>query len=201
VAILVLLIALVLAWSWLLDADRRAGLELVLDHNCHEAWEWKAESGTKLPTTASAARRWLEDHPEGTGRASMLLRLGRLSDADAAIGEMKPDTPEEAFGVEILRKTREHLAGAIPDLESLHASWRSMPDPRERRHRRECLALLDAVIDVGEGRDPWPGLASARAEIGEVHPSMRMPRLAAKWGAIQLAVALVPVVLTAVLRG
>lgn len=173
-------------WTWLLDPKRRAGLELLFDHDCHERWEWKQETGTKLPRNATAARAWLEDHPTGEGRASILLRLGRLVEADTAIDVIEPDTPEEAFGVAILRKTREQMAGDRPDLSALYASWGSLPDARERRHQRECLAILDALIAVSEDRDPWPLLAQARAEIGEVHRSMRMPWLAARWAAYQL---------------
>jgi hypothetical protein len=187
-SVVVVVIGGAFAWPWLLDPKRRAGLELLLDHNCHERWEWKQETGTNVPRNAVAARRWLDDHPTGEGRASMLLRVGRLAEADAAIAAIEPDTPEEAFGVEILRKTREQIAGERPDLSALHASWRSLPDPRERRHQRECLALLDALIAVAERRDPWPLLAQARAEIGEVHRSMRMPWLAARWAAYQLLI-------------
>jgi hypothetical protein len=185
-AVVVTAIGAAFAWPWLLDPNRRAGLELLFDHNCHERWEWKQETGTNVPGNAVAARRWLDDHPTGKGRASMLLRVGRLVEADAAIAAIEPDTPEEAFGVEILRKTREQIAGERPDLSALHAAWRSLPDPRERRHQRECLALLDALIAVAERRDPWSLLAPARAEIGEVHRSMRMPWLAARWAAYQL---------------
>jgi hypothetical protein len=131
----------------------------------------------------------------------MLLSLGRLTEADAAIAAIEPRTPEEAFGVEIDRKTREHLAGDRPDLAALHGLWRSLPDPRERRHRRECLAVLDAAITVADGGDPWPLLAQARAEIGEVHRSMRMPWLVAKWAAYQLLAITLTVGLTAALIG
>ena len=175
-----------LIWTWLLDPKRRAGLELLFDHDCHERWEWKQETGTKLPRNAMAARVWLEDHATGDGRAAILLRLGRLMEADAAIAAIEPQSPETAFALEILRKTREQWAGDRPDLSALHASWRSLPDPRERRHQRECLAVLDALVAVAEHRDPWPPLAQARAEIGEVHRSMRMPWLAARWAAYQL---------------
>jgi hypothetical protein len=177
-----------LIWTWLLDPERRAGLELLFDHDCHERWEWKQDTGTNLPRNAKAARVWLEDHPTGDGRAALLVRLGRLVEADAAIAAIEPRTPEEAFGVEILRKTREQMAGDRPDLSALHASWRSLPDLRERRHQRECLAILDALIAVGERRDPWSILAQARADIGEVHRSMRMPWLAARWAAYQLLI-------------
>jgi len=177
-----------LIWTWLLDPQRRAGLELLFDHDCHERWEWKQETGTKLPRNAIAARAWLEDHPTGDGRAAILVRLGRLVEADVAIAAIEPKTPEEAFAVEILRKTREQYAGKRPDLSVLHTSWRSLPDLRERRHQRECLAVLDALIAVEEHRDPWPLLAQARADIGEVHRSMRIPWLSARWAAYQLLI-------------
>jgi hypothetical protein len=177
-----------LAWAWLLDPKRRAGLELLFDHDCHERWEWKQDTGTNLPRNAKGARVWLEDHPTGDGRAALLVRLGRLVEADAAIAAIEPQSPETAFAVEILRKSREQMAGDPPDLSALYASWRSLPDPRERRHQRECLAVLDALIAVAEHRDPWPLLAQARAEIGEVHRSMRMPWLAARWAAYQLLI-------------
>lgn len=173
-------VGFVAAWSPISDPDLRAALELVSDHDCHERAEWKRETGIAVPAGDAAARRWLLAHPTGPGRASILLRLGQLDDADRAIEAIEPSTPEEAFGVDILRQTRILLAGEAPDLTALHASWRSLPDPRERRHRRECLALLDAQIAVAGGAEPVPGLSLARREIGQVHPSMRAPRLLAR---------------------
>ena len=125
-------------------------------------------------------RRWLLAHPVGPGRASILLRMGQLEEAAQAIEAIESSTPEEAFGVDILRQTRILLTGQTPDLSGLHGSWRSLPDPRERRHRRECLALLDAQIAVDRGENPVPPLALARVDLGEVHPSMRAPRLLAR---------------------
>jgi uncharacterized membrane protein len=40
-AIVVTAIGVAIAWLWLLDGNHRAVLELVLDHTCHERWEWK----------------------------------------------------------------------------------------------------------------------------------------------------------------
>ena len=167
-------------WRPILDPDVRAALELISDHDCHERAEWKNETGTSVPRGVAAMRRWLLAHPSGAGRASILLRLGQLEEAAQAIEAIESSTPEEAFGVDILRETRILLTGQTPDLSDLHASWGSLPDPRERRHRRECLALLDAQIAVDRGENPGPPLASARVEIGEVHPSMRAPRLLAR---------------------
>ena len=171
------LVAFAVGWWPISDPDLRAALELVSDHDCHERAQWQRETGTSVPRGVTAMRRWLVAHPSGPGRASVLLRMGQLEEADQAIEAIEPSTPEEAFSVDILRQTRILLAGETPDPSALHASWRVLPDPRERRHRRECLALLDAQIAVAGGGDPVPALALARREIEGVHPSMRAPRL------------------------
>jgi hypothetical protein len=176
----VALVGFAAGWWRILDPDLRAALELVSDHDCHERAEWKRETGTSVPIGVAAMRRWLVTHPSGPGRASVLLRMGQLEEADRAIDAIdaiEASTPEEAFSVDVLRQTRILLAGETPDSSPLHASWRVLPDGRERRHRRECLALLDAQIAVAGGRDPVPALALARHEIGAVHPSMRARRL------------------------
>jgi hypothetical protein len=82
------------------------------------------------------------------------------------------------------------LAGQRPDLAPLQSSWRELPDPRERRHQRECLALLEAEVAVADRKDPIPIIAAARREIEEVHPSMRIERLLTRWalvGAVAIA--------------
>jgi hypothetical protein len=164
-----------------LDRPFRRAMELFYDHLCHERWEWKQETGVAMPSTPARMRQWLLAHPTGPGRASILLAVGRLDDAERAIDEIRPATPEEAYGVDILRAQRTLFGGAIPDVTGLHASWRGLPDPRERRHRRECLAVLDAMIAADRGADPIPVLAAARDDIPEVHPSMRASRLLARW--------------------
>jgi hypothetical protein len=173
-------IASLIVWRPFRSAEFAAAAELISDHDCHERAEWKAETGTSMPRGLRAAKLWLLAHPTGPGRASLLLPLGRLEEADAAIGAIKTTTPEGEFGVEILRQTRALLVGATPDLSRLHDTWRGLPDPRERRHRRECLALLDAQIAVDAGRDPITELATARREIDDVYWTMRMPWLLAK---------------------
>ena len=181
---------LLAAWSWLFRGDAREALELIWDHSCHEMAEWKQETGTVYPRTVAAARAWLLAYPESRGRASILLRLGRLAEADAAIEASRPTSPEEAFGLGILRRTRDLLSGVRPDLRELHATWRAIPDIRERRHRRECLALLDANVAQVDGGDPWAVLADARTEVGDVHPSMQVSRLVIRY-ALEVLVAIV----------
>ena len=189
------LVAFVAGWWPMADPDLRAALELVSDHDCHERAEWKRETGTSVPIGVGAMRRWLVAHPSGPGRASVLIRMGQLDEADRAIDAIEPSTPEEAFGVDILRQTRILLAGGTPDSSVLHASWRALPDSRERRHRRECLALLDAQIALAGGGAPVPVLALARRDIGDVHPSMRAPRLVGRLFLIAAGVILAAAVL------
>jgi hypothetical protein len=153
----------------------RAARELVADHNCHEAAEWKEETGTKMPRGLKAMERWLANHPVSPGRASLLLPLGRIAEADTAIAAIVPSTPEEAFAVDILRETRTLLLGGTPDLAPLRARWRDLPDLRERRHRRECLALLEAQAGVEHGADPINALAEARTEVDGVYWRYRTP--------------------------
>jgi hypothetical protein len=177
----VMAVTTAVAWRPLLRPDIRAAIELMSDHDCHESAEWRRETGTRVPIGVASMERWLTAHPSGPGRASILLRLGRLNEADRAIDAILPKTPEEAFGVEILRATRLLFAGQRPDVSPLRASWPSLPDPRERRHRRECLALLESQIAAADQHDPIPILASARREIEAVHPSMRIERLIVRW--------------------
>jgi hypothetical protein len=186
VSLTILVAAGVVVWWPLTDPAFSGASELFFDHDCHERAEWKAETGTPMPRGLKGAKQWLLANPIGPGRASMLLPLGRLGEADRAIEAMDPKTPEDAFGIEILRATRILYAGGRPDLGPLHATWRSLPDVRERRHRRECLALLDAEIAFDTGGDPIATLATARQEIDGVYWTMRTPWLLAKWLSLAL---------------
>jgi hypothetical protein len=186
------------AWRPLRDPGLRGAVELLSDHDCHERAEWQAETGTKAPATVAAMTRWLTTHPTGPGRAALLLGLGRLDEAEREIDRIEPKTPEEAFGVDILRASRAMYAGQRPDTTDLHERWTRLPDPRERRHRRECLALLDAQIAAADGRDPLPILAIGRREVGEVHPSMRIERLVGRWALIGLGLVVIATALAAV---
>jgi hypothetical protein len=182
----VALLGALVAWWPCFDPWIRDAIEVVYDHDHLERAQWKAETGTSLPRGIRAARRWLAKHPEGPGRASMLLRVGRLEEADRAMAATVPGTPEAAFDLEILRRTRTLYAGGDPDLAPLHDAWPSLPDPRARRHRRECLGLLDAQLAVAHGRDALPLLAATRAEIGAIDRSVRAPWLLMRWSILAL---------------
>lgn len=191
-------VAAVVAWRPFLDPKMRAAAELYYDHDCHERWEWKAEHGAAPPRNRAGFETWLETNPGGHDAAAVLLTFGRLADADVAIAATTPRSPEEAYSLEILRQERVLLAGGRPDLVALQTAWKTLPDPPERRHRRQCLALLEAKVAVANGHDPMSVLAVGRRESGDVHRSMRLPRLLARWFGLALALTGTAVVLSIV---
>jgi hypothetical protein len=191
-------IAALVAWRPFLDPQMRAAAELYYDHDRHERWEWKAEHGAAPPRNRAGYEAWLDSNTAGHDAASILLTFGRLADADAVIAATTPRTPEEGYALDVLRQERVLLAGGRPDLAPLHAAWRSLPDADERRHRRQCLALLEAKLAVANEGDPIAVLAVARQESGDVHRSMRLARILVRWFGLALALTGTAVVLSIV---
>lgn len=167
--LVVMLVGFALAWLPLLDRRFRLAKEVFEDHNCHEAADWKKRTGTKMPQGLKQIEQWLTLHPNTRGRVALLLPMGRLAEADAAIAAYVPESQEDAFGVELLRETRTLLTGGDPDIDRLNALWLDLPNDRERRHRRECLAFLEAQAAVAKGTDPVVPLEQARNEVAEVY--------------------------------
>lgn len=169
IGLAVLVPGLVLALWPYTNRQFRDAAELFSDHNCHERDEWKQKTGTKMPFGRKAAERWLAENPTARGRASLLLPLGRVAEADQLIASFVPATPDDEFDVALLHETRALLLGETPDTERLKAALNTLPDPRERRHRRECIALLEAQAAVAAGKDPTAVLAAARHQIDGVY--------------------------------
>jgi hypothetical protein len=193
------LLALSAAWWDLRDPDLRAALELLSDHECHERAAWRAETGTPMPRRVPAMRSWLTDHPTGPGRASVLLALGRLDAALAEVESTSPKGPDEAFGFEIVRETASLYRRGRPDLDRLRRLWADLPEGREKRHRRECLALVESGVAAVDGGNAVAVLAAARQEI-EVHPSMQIERLLARWALVPLVLVIAATGISAVAR-
>lgn len=193
------LLALSAAWWDLRDPDLRAALELLRDHDCHERAEWRAETGTRMPRRVPAMRSWLAEHPTGPGRASVLLALGCLDEALAEVESRSAKSPEEAFGLEIIRETASLYRRHRPDLDRLRRLWADLPEGREKRHQRECLALVESAVAAVDGDNAVGVLAAARREI-EVHPSMRIERLLARWALVPLGLVIAATWISAVAR-
>jgi hypothetical protein len=180
------LLAALIAWWPFFDPYFRAAAELFYDHDARERAEWKAKTGTPLPRGLKASERWLGENPTAPGRASLLLVVGRIEEADRAIDASKTDTPIAAFDAALLRQTRRLLTGDAPDMGLLRDRCSQIPDQRVQGHRRECIALLDAEVAVDDGRDPIEVLAVGRREVGEIPRAMRIPWLLARWSVIAL---------------
>lgn len=176
------LVGTVVAWWPLRDARLRLAWELVADHDCHEREEWKHATGARMPGSLKAASRWIEEHPGTTGRASFLLALGRLEEADRAIEALPPTTADKRFGIALLRATRQVYAGEAPEFGALRDQLVTLADRRLRRHRRACVALLEAGVAAEHGEDRVALLAGVRREVGEVHSSMRIGRVLGRIG-------------------
>jgi hypothetical protein len=201
VAFDVSLLAALIAWWPFFDPTFRGAAELFYDHDARERAEWMAETGTPLPRGLKASERWLNEHPTAPGRASLLLVVGRIEEADRAIDAGKTDTPTAIFDAALLRQTRRLLTGDAPDMGLLHDRWSEIPDPRVRGHRRECIALLDAEVAVVDGRDPIEVLAAGRQEVGEIPRAMRIPWLLARWSVIALVLIGTATLVTVVYAG
>lgn len=189
-----------LGWTWLLTADGRAALELMIDHDLYVGRMWRQRRGDKMPRTAKAVRAWLDAHPGDPDRAGLLLRLGRLAEVDEAIAAATPDTPEEAFALDILRARRVLLGGERPDTGPLHAAWPALRKRAERRHQRECLALLDAEIAAAAGEDALPIFVAARRQATLISSSSRVWRLGLNWLWVNLMLVVMPVIVVAAIR-
>jgi hypothetical protein len=136
--------------------------------------DWLRANGAPEPRSLEEAERWLASHPASyADRASLLLALGRLDEADAAITAIRPVTPGDAVFTEILRQTRLLYVGSIAGLGPLDDEWRALTDPVERHRNRACLALLHAQLAVDMGRDPVDELAAGRADLASVDSSVR----------------------------
>lgn len=162
------------AWLPYAEPTYRRAAELYFDHERNDRADWLQANGAPEPRSLEEAERWLASHPASyADRASLLLALGRLDEADAAITAIRPVTPGDAVFTEILRQTRLLYLGSIAGLGPLDDEWRALTDPVERHRNRACLAFLHAQLAVDMGRDPVDELAAGRADLASVDSSVR----------------------------
>jgi hypothetical protein len=173
--VLAFLLAYAIAAAVILrDAQVRAAMEIYLDHDRIEEADWRLDTGTKRPRGRVAAERWLREHPDSPNRVSTLVLLGRFEEADAELARRPPTTPDERFLVVSDAQYRIMFTGGMPDLSALRQAWEAIGDPRQRHHRRECLALQEAQAAVAAGDSPVECLARAMPEVGGVQPRVRV---------------------------
>jgi hypothetical protein len=161
VALGVAIVVTVLALLPLLNPVRRRAFATVFDHVFRERELWKAETGTAVPQTRGAMRRWLEAHPDAPARGALLLILGRLDEADAAIEALPESTDRERFERESARQTAALYRGKAVDLRELRRLRTELRDPTLRRDSAQCIAALEAFQAADAGGNPMTPLADA----------------------------------------
>ena len=160
-----------------------------------EAFTWIGEhdldrfiraTGSHPPTTAPAARRWLEGHPEtpetGLHRVDVLLFAGEVEEARAVAERMPLGTAWQRFEREL---QREYVARAAGDEENaaLADAAEALTDPRERRTADVSVATGTAVRAAAAGGDWRRPLAEARQRLGsEARGTFYRSRLARQVG-------------------
>jgi hypothetical protein len=159
-------LAALATWWPLLDRTYRAAFDLYLEHDRIDQAEWEVETGTKRPRSLAEVENWLSANPDSPNRQGLLLGVGRLAEFDSLVDGTPRETPRERFTFALRNQTR-RLIGAEPtDLGEVRTLWHALIDPRVRRMKGECLAVLEAEIAVAEGREVVPVLASGYAALG-----------------------------------
>lgn len=151
--------------------------EFQRDHACREAREWTAFHGSPLPKTRKGLERWLDEHPRGSGRVTVLMILGRLDQAALELTWRRPSDPEETFEAALLAAQIETLRGHPVEVGTMRELQAAIPDPARRTARAQCIVGLEAWMAVNHGDDAPTVLAAGRREIGLLDPASRIVRI------------------------
>ena len=121
---------------------------------------WTAATGTAVPATLPAIRRWLQQHPERAetrwARAEALIIAGDLAEARGVIERMPADTDFERFYQHAMRVYLDWVEGADPDYEALrsHAETVGEPGSAERLEARG-EAMIAVARDLAASGGDW----------------------------------------------
>jgi hypothetical protein len=154
----------------------RLAAELVRDHEAREAKEWRAAFGAPLPCTRKDSERWLAEHPHGPGRASILIGLGRLDEAERELDSGEPVTPMERFDASLQRSQIAAFRGQEPDIAGLRAKLADLAGPRDQAAKRQCIVAVQAWHAAERGEDALAVLARGRRVIGLLDPACAIER-------------------------
>jgi hypothetical protein len=167
---------LVLAlWSLRLRPEWRAQ-EVLMWLTDFDGERWTAAGLGKQPHSIHQARAWLEARPDGSvppeWRAGLLLAVGRIDEARAAIAAMPVATPQDVSRRLELQLTADACAGDPIDPSAADAALRSdtARTPTEIAVR---LAFNAAMVSIARNGDGIAELAAARPAIGRPPAAMR----------------------------
>jgi hypothetical protein len=125
-----------------------------------ETKRWIATTGTPVPASLPAMRRWIERNPERPetrwARAEVLIVTGALPEAGDVIERMVIDTDLDRFTQHYLRVYLEWVEGADPDYEALSAHAETVGDPGSpERLEARGEAVIAVARDLASSGGDW----------------------------------------------
>jgi hypothetical protein len=140
------------------------------------SWEMRrfmATTGTRPPTSAAAAQRWLDAHPETDAnrwvRPELLGWVGRFDEADEVLERLPEATEEQRFERRSLRVFLDLLAGRPADVDGLAEAAESIgaPGSDERMRAVAAAAIAESRRRLAFGEADWAApLVEAQERIG-----------------------------------
>ena len=182
------LVAWPLAWLGAAAVYTVIGTELfyfVLSPRLRRAWEgfaaignpemkrWRAVTGTQVPNSLPAMRKWLRDNPDRPesrwARAELQATLGDLAEARESALAMPLSADADRYEQRALLAWFGWLDGGELDFDSLQAEAESIgePESRERLDARGRVLLARARDQAVRGGDWIGSLEELRALHGE----------------------------------
>lgn len=121
---------------------------------------WQAATGTSVPATLPAIRRWLERNPERAetrwARAEALIIAGDLDEARSVIERMPVDTDFERFYQHAMRVYLDWVEGGNPDYEALRAEAETVGEPGSaERMEARGEAMIAVARDLAVSGGDW----------------------------------------------
>ncbi|MEX1072100.1 MAG: hypothetical protein WED86_00240 [Chloroflexota bacterium] len=157
---------------------------LAIPRRVRRAWEghavvaspeikrWAAVSGTRVPTSVPAMRRWLEQNPDRPelrwARAQILILTGDLVESRAVIERMPIPADWDRFEQEALRLYVDWVEGADPDYDALqrHAETVGESGSAQRLAARGEATIAVARELAASGGDWMAPLIAFRDSAG-----------------------------------
>jgi len=161
-------------WSVALPRRLRKAWEGYAGVGSPEMKRWIAMTGTRVPTSPRAMRRWLQRNPDRPetrwARAELLILTGDLDAARVAIDGMPLNNARDRLEQQSLRVYLDWVAGGDPDLEALRAAAETVGEPGSAERLWACgaAAIAEARDIAANGRDWMAPLIALREEAGPI---------------------------------
>lgn len=140
------------------------------------SWEvkrFRETTGTAVPTSAEAARRWLDTNPETDAnrwvRPEMLAWAGDIDAAYEVLGRLPQATDTERFDRQSLKVFLDTVSGAPADVDGLVAAAEHVgePDSDERLRAVAAAAMARSRDILARGGGDWKQpMIEAQERIG-----------------------------------